>query len=383
MSEPHPSRDSSICVEPRANRLWLLVRERWHRAGNLFDGVAAGLIRVDHDRPVSPDSPDPRFAAPTPLPRLHLILYIYYRKLLPSYPSQSRKESRFLNELADIGKPAEQGRSRDAHRRADLCAGRTRLDMEIASEGRYHGTGIQLRSDRWPAFAGAPTMPRGGCAGPMLGGGSGKKATGMPRILPATFGRYQLLRKLGEGGMGTVYLARDTQLDRQVALKVPRLGDDDQPSPQFLKRFFREARAAAALRHPNVCPIYDVGEVEGTPYLTLAYVEGYALSRLVEPAESARPGTGGADRGQAGSGDAGSARAGRGPPRPQALQHHDRLPRRAGGHGLRPGPAQRYRGVATDPSRHHSSARRRTCPPSRSSASRVPPDRSATSMRWG
>ena len=106
----------------------------------------------------------------------------------------------------------------------------------------------------------------------------------MPRILPATFGRYQLLRKLGEGGMGTVYLARDTQLDRQVALKVPRLGDDDQPSPQFLKRFFREARAAAALRHPNVCPIYDVGEVEGTPYLTLAYVEGYALSRLVEPA---------------------------------------------------------------------------------------------------
>jgi hypothetical protein len=55
-----------------------------------------------------------------------------------------------------------------------------------------------------------------------------------------------------------------------VALKVPRLGDDDQLSPHDLKRFLREARAAAALSHPNLCPIFDVGEVEGTPYLTMA-----------------------------------------------------------------------------------------------------------------
>jgi serine/threonine protein kinase/formylglycine-generating enzyme required for sulfatase activity len=119
--------------------------------------------------------------------------------------------------------------------------------------------------------------------GPGVGGGGGKKATGMTRTLPATFGRYQVLRKLGEGGMGTIYLARDTQLDRLVALKVPRLGDDDQPSPESLRRFFREARAAASLRHPNVCPIYDVGEVGGTPFLTMAYVDGCSLSRLIEP----------------------------------------------------------------------------------------------------
>jgi len=95
----------------------------------------------------------------------------------------------------------------------------------------------------------------------------------MARPLPETFGRYRILRPLGEGGMGAVYLARDTQLDRLVALKVPRLGGDDQPAPGDLERFFREARAAAALLHPNLCPIFDVGEVDGTPYLTMAYLE--------------------------------------------------------------------------------------------------------------
>ncbi len=105
----------------------------------------------------------------------------------------------------------------------------------------------------------------------------------MARTLSASFGRYEILRKLGEGGMGSVYLARDPQLGRLVALKVPRLGEDDRPSPEALRRFFREARAVAALQHPNVCPIHDVGQVEDTPFLTLAYVEGYPLSRLVDP----------------------------------------------------------------------------------------------------
>jgi serine/threonine protein kinase len=74
----------------------------------------------------------------------------------------------------------------------------------------------------------------------------------MARRLPETFGRYRILRPLGEGGMGSVYLAHDTQLDRLVALKVPRLGDDDQLAPHVLKRFLCEARAAAALLHPVV-----------------------------------------------------------------------------------------------------------------------------------
>jgi serine/threonine protein kinase/formylglycine-generating enzyme required for sulfatase activity len=99
--------------------------------------------------------------------------------------------------------------------------------------------------------------------------------------LPETFGRYQVLRPLGEGGMGSVYLARDTQLGRLVALKVPRFGGGDEPAPEELNRFFREARAAAALLHANLCPIFDVGEIEGRPYLTMAYLEGRLLSDLV------------------------------------------------------------------------------------------------------
>jgi serine/threonine protein kinase len=93
------------------------------------------------------------------------------------------------------------------------------------------------------------------------------------------FGRYRIVRTLGQGGMGSVYLAHDSQLDRQVALKVPHLSDRD--GPEVLERFYREARAAAALDHPNLCPVFDVGQVDGSPYLTMAYVEGRPLSMLI------------------------------------------------------------------------------------------------------
>jgi serine/threonine protein kinase len=97
-----------------------------------------------------------------------------------------------------------------------------------------------------------------------------------PRELPAPFGRYQLLKLLGRGGMGAVYLAHDSQLDRKVALKIPLFDPDD--GSQVLQRFYREARAAATLRHPNICPVYDVGDVGGAPYLTMAYIEGKPLT---------------------------------------------------------------------------------------------------------
>jgi serine/threonine protein kinase/DNA-directed RNA polymerase subunit RPC12/RpoP len=90
------------------------------------------------------------------------------------------------------------------------------------------------------------------------------------------FGRYKLLRELGQGAMGTVYLARDMQLDRQVALKIPKFRDGNDST--MLERFYREARSAATLRHPNICPVFDVGEVDGAHYLTMAYIEGHTLS---------------------------------------------------------------------------------------------------------
>ncbi len=100
-----------------------------------------------------------------------------------------------------------------------------------------------------------------------------------PPGVPERVGRYRIVKKLGQGGMASVYLADDTQLDRQVALKVPLLRGDDQASTR--QRFLREAQAAAKLRHANVCPVYDVGEADGVPYLTMAYVEGRPLSHFL------------------------------------------------------------------------------------------------------
>ncbi len=97
--------------------------------------------------------------------------------------------------------------------------------------------------------------------------------------LPEQFGRYRVLKQLGKGGMGAVYLAHDTQLDRPVALKVPHFSASD--GPHVLERFQREARAAATLRHSNICPVYDVGEIDGVRYLTMAFIEGRPLSSLI------------------------------------------------------------------------------------------------------
>ena len=96
-----------------------------------------------------------------------------------------------------------------------------------------------------------------------------------PKPLPEKFGRYAIDRKLGSGAMGTVYLARDTQLDRLVALKVPRFPEENRE--RAIKRFYREARSMATLQHPNLCPVYDVGEIDGITYMSMAFIEGGTL----------------------------------------------------------------------------------------------------------
>ncbi|MBI4577270.1 MAG: protein kinase [Planctomycetes bacterium] len=92
-------------------------------------------------------------------------------------------------------------------------------------------------------------------------------------------GRYDLLRKLGEGGMGVIYQAWDRDLRRVVALKL--LKSLDVGSPAALERFHAEAAAAARLRHPNIVGVYEVGEHEGQPYFTMDYVEGRTLAELI------------------------------------------------------------------------------------------------------
>jgi serine/threonine protein kinase len=103
------------------------------------------------------------------------------------------------------------------------------------------------------------------------------RATGR---LPEQFGRYRILKQLGEGGMGSVYLAHDEQLDRPVALKIPNFSFEDGPVGR--ERFLREARAAAGLLHPNICPVYDAGEINGVCYLTMGYIEGRSLASVLE-----------------------------------------------------------------------------------------------------
>lgn len=98
--------------------------------------------------------------------------------------------------------------------------------------------------------------------------------------LPRDLGRYRLLKELGRGAMGTVYLAEDRELRRRVALKRPRLCGVDQQA--LRQRLYREAQAAATLHHPNICSVYDLGEYDGEPFIIMALIEGRPLSQVIQ-----------------------------------------------------------------------------------------------------
>src|SRR5438128_11927574 len=101
----------------------------------------------------------------------------------------------------------------------------------------------------------------------------------MQLISGTRLGKYEIRAKLGEGGMGEVYLAQDTKLDRKVALKI--LSADVASQRDRMERFIREAKSAAALNHPNIAHIYEIGESDGMHFIAMELIDGETLREKI------------------------------------------------------------------------------------------------------
>ncbi len=170
----------------------------------------------------------------------------------------------------------------------------------MAEESRYcPDCGRQVAGRRFCPFCGATVMPGpDGAAGdttltvqePTLAkkvtdivGSRAAGAAGQPQDSAGrSFGRYRVIREVGRGAMGVVYLARDDRIGRDVAIKSLLLapGLSEGARQHFSERFEREARAAGRLSHPNIVTVHDVGEEEGAPYIAMEYLEGATLTEL-------------------------------------------------------------------------------------------------------
>ena len=108
--------------------------------------------------------------------------------------------------------------------------------------------------------------------------GSIRRLTTVLTNNPSTIGRFEVIRRIGQGGMGALYLAWDPVLEREIAIKLLRDDNDE-----LRERFSREARSVARLRHPHIVTIFDVGETEGISYIAMEYLKGRHLSEFAAP----------------------------------------------------------------------------------------------------
>jgi serine/threonine-protein kinase len=145
----------------------------------------------------------------------------------------------------------------------------------LAFDYQYRDTSARLESVRQVASAAAERR-------------SGADAASAPLSSSGAQGRYRICGKLGRGGMGVVYKAEDTVLERIVAFKV--LPDTLKENPQALKNFLREAKSAAKLHHPNIVTVFDAGEQDGVYYIAMEYVDGNTLKDIIKHKGRISPG---------------------------------------------------------------------------------------------
>lgn len=198
----------------------------------------------------------------------------------PSEDEQSAADERLHDLIAEYHDRVDQGETLDP---AGLTADHPELESELS---RYFENVATLESLAGPTAGQGEADPNatviagethdGGFAETMIENSSSGDAARISKDAPLTqFGRYRIRKELGRGAMGAVYLAHDEQLDREVALKIPKFETDT--NEELLERFYREARAAAALQHSGLCPVYDVGELDGQHYITMGFIKGRPL----------------------------------------------------------------------------------------------------------